>query len=403
MADATPPRSTWRSSTSSQPRRRAWAPARRPRHATPRRRRRRRLRAHHSYDSPTPTRTPTPTVGLPDLTVSRLEVNQAIQNDANSIPLIASKRTVVRAYVGLASSMPIGSVTGQLKGYRGATLLGTVAPFNPGGRITVVQPADWRQINHTLNFEVPFGWLTGDVRLEVEVNNDRAVAESNYGNNTASFNVRFVDGGDLRIAWLPIHYVTGGYTGPNDPTRPHRQRGRLAESHLSGQPHPRQVLSLAGHHLGRQRQHRHGRHQAAQLPEPPAPAQPDPAPARPRLRLAADQRLSAATGWRGCPARPPSATTPTAAGGAPSRTSWGTTATWATGTRRSASTVSMWPHARCGRTPGSTSWSPAGWRTKPGSRRNVYTYLHDNMSMAADQSVSAGARPWQMNTSWPPA
>ena len=166
----------------------------------------------------TPTRTPTPTVGLPDLTVSRLEVNQAIQNDAKSIPLIASKRTVVRTYVGLASSMPIGSVTAQLKGYRGATLLGTVAPFNPGGRITVVQPVDWRQINHTLNFEVPFGWLAGDVRLEVEVNNDHAVAESNYGNNVGSVNVRFVDGGGLRIAWQPIHYVTGGYTGPQDPT-----------------------------------------------------------------------------------------------------------------------------------------------------------------------------------------
>jgi hypothetical protein len=166
----------------------------------------------------TPTRTPTPTVGLPDLTIGHLEVNQAIQNGANSIPLIASKRTVVRAYLGLSSSMPIGSVTGELRGYRGATLLGKVAPFNPGGRITVVQPADWRQINHTLNFEVPFGWLTGDVRLEVEVNNDRAMAETNYGNNITSFNARFVDGGDLRIAWLPIHYVTGGYTGPADPS-----------------------------------------------------------------------------------------------------------------------------------------------------------------------------------------
>ena len=27
-----------------------------------------------------------------------------------------------------------------------------------------------------------------------------------------------MDGGDLRIAWLPIHYVTGGYTGPADPS-----------------------------------------------------------------------------------------------------------------------------------------------------------------------------------------
>ncbi len=166
----------------------------------------------------TPTRTPTPTVGLPDLTVSHLEVNQAIQNNDNSISLIASKRTVVRAYVGLSASMPIGSVTAQLKGYRGSTLLGAVAPFNPGGRITVIQPSDWRQINHTLNFEVPFGWLTGAVRLEVEVNNDHAVAENNYGNNTTSIDVSFVDGGDLRIAWLPIHYVTGGYTGPQDPS-----------------------------------------------------------------------------------------------------------------------------------------------------------------------------------------
>ncbi len=166
--------------------------------------------------SPTPT--PTSTVGLPDLTVSRLEVNQAVQNDANSIPLIASKRTVVRAYIGLASSMPIGSVTGQLRGYRGGTLLATVAPFNPGGRITVPRPADWRQINHTLNFELPFAWLTGDVRLEVEVNTDRAVGENNYGNNTAAFNARFMDGGDLRIAWFPIHYTPPGYTGPQDPS-----------------------------------------------------------------------------------------------------------------------------------------------------------------------------------------
>ena len=166
----------------------------------------------------TPTRTSTPTVGLPDLTVTRLEVNQAVQNNDNSIPLIASKRTVVRAYLGLSSSMPIGTVTGELRGYRGGTLLGKVAPFNPGGRITVVQPTDWRQINQTLNFEVPFGWLKGTVRLEVEVNNDRAVAEGNTSNNTSSFNASFVDGGDLRIAWLPIRYVTPGYTGPAEPS-----------------------------------------------------------------------------------------------------------------------------------------------------------------------------------------
>ena len=210
MAGATPPHSTWRNSTSSQPRRRAWAPAPDADTDAPKLAPlllRRRLH-----------RTPTPTVGLPDLTVTRLEVNQAIQNDANSIPLIASKRTVVRAYFGLASSMPIGSVTAPVAGLSWEHAAGhgrAVQPRRPDhGR----QPTDWRQINHTLNFEVPFGWLTGDVRLEVEVNTDRAVPKITTATTRPRSTSRFVDGGDLRIAWLPIHYVTGGYTGPHDPT-----------------------------------------------------------------------------------------------------------------------------------------------------------------------------------------
>ena len=104
-----------------------------------------------------------------------------------------------------------------MRGYRGSTLLGAVAPFNPGGKITVVRPTDWRQINQTLNFEVPYSWLTGDVRLDVQVNPGRSVVETNYDNNTASVSVSFVDGGGLRIAWLPIHYVASGYTGLANP------------------------------------------------------------------------------------------------------------------------------------------------------------------------------------------
>ena len=36
----------------------------------------------------------------------------------------------------------------------------------------------------------------------------------NPANNIRSINAHFVDGGDLRIAWLPIKYTTGGYSGP---------------------------------------------------------------------------------------------------------------------------------------------------------------------------------------------
>ena len=127
-----------------------------------------------------------------DLTVSRLEVNQSIQNDVNSIPLISYKRTVVRAYVAIGNSAgPIAGVTGRLKGYRGPTLLGAVEPFNPRRSIIANKTPDWRQINHTLNFEVPFSWLTGDVRLEVEVNPGHSVVEGDYSNNAKSCNRAF--------------------------------------------------------------------------------------------------------------------------------------------------------------------------------------------------------------------
>ena len=335
----------------------------------------------------TPTRTSTPTVGLPDLTVSRLEVNQAIQNEANSVPLIASKRTVVRAYLGLSSSMPIGSVTGRLRGYRGSTLLGTIAPFNPGGRITVVQPADWRQINHTLNFEAPFAWLTGDVRLEVEVNSDRAVPENNYGNNVSSANVRFVDGGDLRIAWLPIHYVTGGYTGPNDPTDRITKgdawlKATYPVSHTRVKYYPWPGITWGGNintgtgaikllnYLGR----------LFQL------SQTSPRPDHVYGWLPTS--VYGATGWRGCPARLRSAMTPTAAGGEPSRTSWDTTATWAIGMRRSASRL----RRRRGEVREDTRLDfmvPGRLENEAWVAPGVYTYLHDHMSMASDQSAGA--------------
>ncbi len=175
--------------------------------------------------TPTPTRTPTPTPTptgpppTPDLTISQLEINQAIQDAANSIPLIAFKRTVVRAYVSLGKAPgPVSGVTGQLKGYRNGTLLGTVEPFNPGGRIIARSSPDWKRIDDTLNFEVPYLWLTGDIRLEVEVNDDRTVTETNYTNNSAGTNLHFVDGGTLRVAYLPIEYKPGGYTGPTLPT-----------------------------------------------------------------------------------------------------------------------------------------------------------------------------------------
>ena len=99
------------------------------------------------------------------------------------------RRTVVRAYLGVGKDqVPVPNVTGKLTGYSGSTNLGSVRPFNPGGRITAPVMPDWREIDQTLNFELPYAWtLRPSLTLEVEVNDDKSVTEIDYTNNTYGY------------------------------------------------------------------------------------------------------------------------------------------------------------------------------------------------------------------------
>ncbi len=155
-----------------------------------------------------------------DLTVERLEVTQGLQDGAISIPLVRGRRTVVRAYLGVGQDpIPIDGVTGVLKGYSGPTLLGSVRPFNPGGRITAPVMPDWRQIDHTLNFELPYAWtLQPSLTLEVEVNDDRSVIELDYTNNKYAYFDTTLACRPLSIAYRPIHYAPPGGYSPSDPS-----------------------------------------------------------------------------------------------------------------------------------------------------------------------------------------
>jgi hypothetical protein len=150
-----------------------------------------------------------------DLTVNRLEITQGLQDGANLIPMVQDRRTVVRAYLGVGIEQePIPGVTGRLTGYSGSTPLGSVPPFNPGGRITAPAWPDWHQIDHTLNFELPLAWTEQPgLRLEVEVNDDRSVTEIDYTNNKLSEAVSTVSCFGLSIAFVPVHYTPPeGYT-----------------------------------------------------------------------------------------------------------------------------------------------------------------------------------------------
>jgi hypothetical protein len=157
-----------------------------------------------------------------DLTVRSLEITQGLQDEAtNTIPLIQGRRTVVRAYLGIGQDpVPVPFVTGKLSGYVGSTLLGSVPAFNPNGRITAPVDPNWKQIDHTLNFELPYAWTQQPtLRLEVEVNPDRSVAELNYNNNKLSTLMTFLPcSGGVNVTYAPIHYTPPGGYSPADPS-----------------------------------------------------------------------------------------------------------------------------------------------------------------------------------------
>ncbi len=158
-------------------------------------------------------------LGARDLTVKRLEVTQGLQDEANSIPLVQGRRTVVRAFLDIGTDPgPVNGVTGLLEGYAGDTLLGTVSPFNPNGRINAPSDPDWKNIDDTLNFELPYVWtLQPSLRLTVKINPDQSVMESNYENNELSADVSTRACHGISIGYTPIYYEPDGHA-PTEPS-----------------------------------------------------------------------------------------------------------------------------------------------------------------------------------------
>ena len=128
-----------------------------------------------------------------DLAITGMEINQAVQffrassyldsataQPDNSITPVARKETGVRVYVdydALAGLPPITNLTGELVVRTTSTTL-TLNPINPGGAI---QPRRDSAINmgvanHTLNFDIPAIWCSGEVTLTCQVWDQAATA-----------------------------------------------------------------------------------------------------------------------------------------------------------------------------------------------------------------------------------
>jgi hypothetical protein len=139
-------------------------------------------------------------------------VTQGLQSQANSIPLVRGRRTVVRAYIGIGDDPgPVAGVPGYLQGFSGGTPLGTIGPFNPGGQIAARASPNWKNLNDTLNFQLPRQWtLAPSLRVLVHVNHTLFVDEINYNNNELDVVRATRECVPVDLGYASIKYDPGG-------------------------------------------------------------------------------------------------------------------------------------------------------------------------------------------------
>jgi hypothetical protein len=122
-----------------------------------------------------------------DLTVTNVEVTQAIQTTTNSIQLVAQRSTAVRATVVNAdASGPVSGVSGTLHIFVDGTEItpvGGVPPIN--APFTVPVAAQRANENDTLNFEVPApSGITASTNVTFRVDVTPVPGETNTTNNS---------------------------------------------------------------------------------------------------------------------------------------------------------------------------------------------------------------------------
>lgn len=146
----------------------------------------------------------------PDLSVRHIEVTQATQNDANSIPLVAGRPTLARVYAAVANAATVPDIWLELTATRDGQFLGTV---RAGPGVVWANPQRGRY-ETTFNVPLPPGWLAGAITLRGTVDPDNVFLETEEGNNSRAFDLTFHAMPPLRVKWVPINYThlpTGAY------------------------------------------------------------------------------------------------------------------------------------------------------------------------------------------------
>jgi photosystem II stability/assembly factor-like uncharacterized protein len=153
---------------------------------------------------------------IPNLSVSRIEVTQAIQTLDRKVPLIKDRPTIARVYLNVQGEGDVSGVSAVLHATRnGQPLPGSpLRPINPGGVITAAQTPNAESFEHTLNFTIPNSWHPGGIiALSAEVDPDNRITERDESDNRSpNYLNTFITIPEVEIVLVPIEYqrVRGG-------------------------------------------------------------------------------------------------------------------------------------------------------------------------------------------------
>lgn len=157
-----------------------------------------------------------------DLSVGNIRVSQAIQDDSNTITLVAQRSTVVRAGVIVSgTALPVPGVDGVLRVFVGGSEITPAAGIaSINGPITATLFPNFENENGTLNFELQAPTGIGpstDVDFVVEL--DPVLGEVDTTNNSASLqNMVFEQRCNPKIYYTRINWTPGGLGLP-DPAK----------------------------------------------------------------------------------------------------------------------------------------------------------------------------------------
>lgn len=151
----------------------------------------------------------------PTLSLRALEVNQVVQTWDRTVPLVAGKPTLVRAFVEDPTNEGVTS-SARLYGYRNGVELpmSPLVPTNASEQIVVPSDVTLRSVRRdperSLNFELPVEWRSGSIDLVIQTPGGLDCTEAPAVDDSCRASVAFVAGQPLDLQLSAVRYDVGG-------------------------------------------------------------------------------------------------------------------------------------------------------------------------------------------------